>query len=133
MKLVSTLALCLSLLFATQSGYASDEVIGNGDDDYIAAELIPESTKWGVSYPGQAITTNRSGAVELVYVVDISGKPTEMVVSAYTHEMFIKKALQSTNQRHGWHEGPFNRGVGINNVLRLSLIYKSGPSFVLHS
>lgn len=94
MKLVPILAIGLSLLFVAHSVRAAD----SNSSGYVKAELIEESTKWDVSYPGQAITTNRSGAVELVYMVDISGKPTEIVVSSYTNEMFIKNAIKAVKK-----------------------------------
>ena len=95
MKIISTLIFGMGLLFVINSSYGSNIEVEANNRDFIAAEIIEESTKWGVSYPGKAINTNRSGAVELIYIVNASGKPTEIVIGAYTNKMFIKPAIKA--------------------------------------
>ncbi|MFT6407887.1 MAG: hypothetical protein ACJAQ6_001303 [Arenicella sp.] len=75
--------------------YASETEIENNQSGYVAAKLKQESKRWGASYPGKALSANRSGAVELLYVVDTSGRAAEIVVGSHTNEMFIKQSIKA--------------------------------------
>jgi hypothetical protein len=101
-KTISTIALCVNLLFLISIAHAVDTEIAIQpiDTSYVAAKLKQESTRWGVSYPGKAVSANRSGAVELLYIVDISGRATEIVVGSFTNEMFIKQAIKAVKKYH---------------------------------
>ncbi len=106
-------ALCVSSV--AEATEANNQVRG---ETFLPAKLIEDSKRWGGSYPGNALLNNRSGVVELVYIVNAEGKPSEIVVGSYSDRKFIRQSINALKKyryrpalRNGKPVSSLNRSV----------------------